>query len=160
MPNFQGQIINSLIADQKEEFQKLLRLAAFIIKGPFKWSRRPRMSFIFVSLGTMLFGSVQSVCVEIVQRRITVDVRTAPHLVALSHHYRACRAYLKPFLSRFLSCGSHQVMFESLIKQDIAFFDGTMTGQLTSRMTNDVAAVVQPVRQMMWRTQGHVGLTK
>ena len=43
-----------------------------------------------------------------------------------------------------------KVMFESLIKQDIAFFDGTMTGQLTSRMTNDVAAVVQPVRQMMW----------
>jgi len=40
-------------------------------------------------------------------------------------------------------------MFESLIKQDIAFFDGTMTGQLTSRMTNDVAAVVQPVRQIM-----------
>eukprot|EP00434_Breviolum_minutum_P032605 symbB.v1.2.028838.t1/scaffold3095.1/size63712/1 len=70
-----------------------------------------------VSAGTMLFSSVQSVCVEIVQRRITVDVRT--------------------------------VMFESLIKQDIAFFDGTMTGQLTSRMTNDVAAVVQPVRQIM-----------
>ena len=98
-----------------------------------------------------------------------------------------------------------KVMFESLIKQDIAFFDGTMTGlstafmtiashwclqwfpkmflcfgkfickgvrclelwipkgrlfgsfgwkfdrqgQLTSRMTNDVAAVVQPVRQIM-----------
>ncbi|CAK9095213.1 unnamed protein product [Durusdinium trenchii] len=40
-------------------------------------------------------------------------------------------------------------MFESLVKQDIAFFDGTMTGQLTSRMTNDVAAVVQPVRQIM-----------
>eukprot|EP00439_Symbiodinium_sp_Y106_P075155 s20_g14.t2 len=42
-----------------------------------------------------------------------------------------------------------EVMFESLIKQDIAFFDGTMTGQLTSRMTNDVAAVVQPVRQIL-----------
>lgn len=41
------------------------------------------------------------------------------------------------------------VCFESLIKQDIAFFDGAMTGQLTSRMTNDVAAVVQPVRQIM-----------
>jgi len=99
LPNYQGSIINNLIAGNREGFQKLLT------------------TFIMVSAGTMLFSSVQSVCVEIVQRRITVDVRT--------------------------------VMFESLIKQDIAFFDGTMTGQLTSRMTNDVAAVVQPVRQIM-----------
>jgi len=64
-----------------------------------------------------LFGSLQSLAVEIVQRRIMCDMRT--------------------------------VMFESLISQDIAFFDGTMIGQLTSRMTNDVSAVVQPVRQIM-----------
>lgn len=99
LPNYQGSIINDLIAGNKQGFERLLT------------------TFILVSVGTMLFGSVQSVCVEIVQRRITCDVRT--------------------------------VMFESLIKQDIAFFDGTMTGQLTSRMTNDVAAVVQPVRQIM-----------
>eukprot|EP00913_Durusdinium_trenchii_P029644 g27786.t1 len=51
--------------------------------------------------------------------------------------------------SAAITCDVRTVMFESLVKQDIAFFDGTMTGQLTSRMTNDVAAVVQPVRQIM-----------
>ena len=30
-------------------------------------------------------------------------------------------------------------------------------GQLTSRMTNDVAAVVQPVRQIMWLGAGFSG---
>jgi len=65
----------------------------------------------------MVFGTIQSLTVEIVQRRITCDMRTA--------------------------------MFVSLIKQDIAFYDGLMTGQVTSRMTNDVSAVVQPVRQLM-----------
>ena len=36
---------------------------------PVKWPFFLRTTFIMVSAGTMLFGSVQSVCVEIVQRR-------------------------------------------------------------------------------------------
>lgn len=99
LPRYQGDIINSLIDQDREAFSSKL------------------LAYLLFSIFTMLFGSVQSVCVEIVHRRITCDMRT--------------------------------VMFESLIKQDIAFFDGTMTGQLTSRMTNDVAAVVQPVRQIL-----------
>ncbi|CAE8636385.1 unnamed protein product, partial [Polarella glacialis] len=99
LPRLQGDIINALIDQDQQAFAHVL------------------LSFVLISAGTLVFGSVQSVAVEIVQRRITCDMRT--------------------------------VMFESLIKQDVAFFDGTMTGQLTSRMTNDVAAVVQPVRQIM-----------
>lgn len=99
MPNYQGDIINELIRQDEEAFRQ--KLTAFVI----------------LSVLALVTGSIQSLAVEIVQRRITCDMRS--------------------------------VMFESLIKQDIAFFDGTMTGQLTSRMTNDVAAVVQPVRQIM-----------
>jgi ATP-binding cassette subfamily B protein len=99
MPRYQGNIINALIDRDAEDFSSMLLI------------------FVMLSAGTMVFSSVQSVCVEIVQRRIMCDMRTA--------------------------------MFQSLVKQDIAFFDGVMTGQLTSRMTNDVAAVVQPVRQIM-----------
>lgn len=99
MPNYQGEVIESLIRRDRVLFTHLL------------------MTFVSLSVVAMIFGSVQSLAVEIVQRRITVDMRT--------------------------------VMFESLVKQDIAFYDGVMTGQVTSRMTNDVAAVVQPVRQML-----------
>lgn len=99
MPSYQGQIINTIIDRKAAAFQSKL------------------IAFVVLSVTCSLFGSVQSLAVEIVQRRITCDMRT--------------------------------VMFESLIRQDIAFFDGTMIGQLTSRMTNDVAAVVQPVRQIM-----------
>jgi len=99
MPNYQGSIINSLIDHDRSHFTRLL------------------VTFVSLSVVAMLFGSVQSLAVEIVQRRITVDMRTA--------------------------------MFESLMMQDIAFYDGIMTGQVTGRMTNDVAAVVQPVRQLL-----------
>ncbi len=35
-------------------------------------------------------------------------------------------------------------LFKAIIVQDIAYFDGTMTGQLTSRLTNDVGGMVAP----------------
>jgi len=99
MPKYQGSVINSIIQKDARSFAHEL------------------LTFVLLSVSSLLFGSVQSLAVEIIQRRITCDMRT--------------------------------VMFQSLIGQDIAFFDGVMTGQLTSRMTNDVAAVVQPVRQLM-----------
>lgn len=99
MPRYQGSIITALIDERPESFTRAL------------------VTFVLLSAGSLVFGSLQSLTVEIVQRRITCDIRT--------------------------------VMFQSLIRQDIAFFDGVMTGQLTSRMTNDVAAVVQPVRQLL-----------
>lgn len=52
-------------------------------------------------------------------------------------------------VSRRLTLDTRRDMFESLIKQDIAFFDGAMIGQLTSRMTNDVTQVLAPVRQLL-----------
>ncbi|CAI7924646.1 unnamed protein product [Closterium sp. NIES-53] len=36
-------------------------------------------------------------------------------------------------------------LFEGVIIQDIAYFDSTTTGELTSRLTNDVAAMSEPI---------------
>jgi ATP-binding cassette subfamily B protein len=99
LPNYTGEIINALVAGDRVSFQKQL------------------LMFIALSIGSALFGCVQGLGVEVVARRLTMDVR--------------------------------REMFESLIKQDIAFFDGAMVGQLTSRMTNDVTQVLAPVRQLM-----------
>mmetsp|Transcript_26643 Transcript_26643/g.57894 ORF Transcript_26643/g.57894 Transcript_26643/m.57894 type:complete len:1023 (-) Transcript_26643:20-3088(-) len=52
-------------------------------------------------------------------------------------------------VSRQLTLGIRSDMFKSIMKQDMAFFDGMMTGQLTSRMTNDVNAVTQPIVQIL-----------
>eukprot|EP00397_Hematodinium_sp_SG-2012_P002176 GEMP01002182.1.p1 GENE.GEMP01002182.1~~GEMP01002182.1.p1 ORF type:complete len:995 (+),score=260.70 GEMP01002182.1:203-3187(+) len=99
MPNFQGSIIDDVIVRDTASF------------------RRNLMWLLGLSVAVSFFGSIQGLSVEIVARRVALDMRTHT--------------------------------FESLLKQDVAFFDGAMTGQLASRMTTDVAAVVQPVRQLM-----------
>merc|ERR1719428_2577489 len=40
-------------------------------------------------------------------------------------------------------------LFRSLLSQDIAFYDQTMTGQLTSRLTNDLSQATFPIQQIM-----------
>jgi len=40
-------------------------------------------------------------------------------------------------------------LFSSILRMDIAFFDGMHTGQLTSRLTNDVNGMVSPVQVLM-----------
>mmetsp|Transcript_11885 Transcript_11885/g.26414 ORF Transcript_11885/g.26414 Transcript_11885/m.26414 type:complete len:934 (+) Transcript_11885:2-2803(+) len=52
-------------------------------------------------------------------------------------------------VARRISTDMRVVLFEGLMRQDIAFFDGCMVGQLTSRLTSDVAAVTQPVRSLL-----------
>ncbi|CAK9204177.1 unnamed protein product [Sphagnum jensenii] len=40
-------------------------------------------------------------------------------------------------------------LFTGIIIQDIAYFDGTTSGELTSRLTNDVASMAEPVNWML-----------
>ena len=40
-------------------------------------------------------------------------------------------------------------LFKSIMIQDIAFFDGVTTGELTSRLTNDANAMVAPCQTVL-----------
>eukprot|EP01038_Epipyxis_sp_PR26KG_P016156 gene16156-21962_t len=40
-------------------------------------------------------------------------------------------------------------MFRGIVIQDVAFFDGNSSGQLTSRLTNDVGFMVTPIQSML-----------
>jgi len=40
-------------------------------------------------------------------------------------------------------------LFKGIIIQDIAFFDGNTSGQLTSRLTNDIGFMVTPIQSML-----------
>jgi ABC-type multidrug transport system fused ATPase/permease subunit len=50
---------------------------------------------------------------------------------------------------RQLACAVRSQLFNSVIRMDIAFFDGMHTGQLTSRLTNDASQMVQPLQTLM-----------
>ena len=40
-------------------------------------------------------------------------------------------------------------LFSGIVRQDVVFFDGNATGQLTSRLSNDANFTIQPVQTMM-----------
>lgn len=50
---------------------------------------------------------------------------------------------------RQLACAVRSQLFNSVIRMDIAFFDGMHTGQLTSRLTNDASQMVSPLQTLM-----------
>ena len=43
-------------------------------------------------------------------------------------------------------------LFKCIISQDIAFFDGMRTGDLTQRLTGDVRAMVSPIQFVLSST--------
>jgi ATP-binding cassette, subfamily B, bacterial len=52
-------------------------------------------------------------------------------------------------IGRKIAADIRQRLFSNMMVQDITFFDGMMTGQLTSRLTNDTNGMVSPMRTLM-----------
>ena len=50
---------------------------------------------------------------------------------------------------RRLANNIRKKLYEGIVVQDIAFFDGNSSGQLTSRLTNDVSFMVSPIQSML-----------
>ena len=53
-------------------------------------------------------------------------------------------------VSRLLTNSARRSLFKALIHQDIEFFDIMTTGTLTSRMSNDVAAMLAPATSLLY----------
>jgi len=63
----------------------------------------------------------------------------------LSALYSACFAQV----SRQLVFHVRNTLFGQILRQDVAFFDGTTSGHLTSRLTNDVNMMMQPIQSSL-----------
>jgi ABC-type multidrug transport system fused ATPase/permease subunit len=59
------------------------------------------------------------------------------------------RSLFQELISRQLACHVRTQLFNSVIRMDIAFFDGMHTGQLTSRLTNDASQMVSPLQTLL-----------
>ena len=53
------------------------------------------------------------------------------------------------YIGRRLATTIRKRLFGGIISQDIVFFDGNSSGQLTSRLTNDVSFMVSPIQSML-----------
>ena len=59
------------------------------------------------------------------------------------------RSLLFNIVGRRLSNTLRVQLFNGIVIQDVAFFDGNSSGQLTSRLTNDVSFMVAPIQSMI-----------
>jgi hypothetical protein len=98
-PNMQGTILNTVVESDLPKFNLWIRI------------------YLFASIAIGLLGGIQSLCFNIVGRKLANTVRKR--------------------------------LFKGIIVQDIAFFDGNSSGQLTSRLTNDVGFMVSPIQSML-----------
>lgn len=98
-PMIQGNILNSVVQDNSNKFNYWVKV------------------YLFVSIGAGLLGGIQSLCFNVVGRKLTNTVRIK--------------------------------LFKGIIVQDVAFFDGNSSGQLTSRLTNDISFMISPIQSML-----------
>jgi ABC-type multidrug transport system fused ATPase/permease subunit len=106
LPNFQGEILDAVIAGDHSAF-------AFDIK-----------LYILISVGLGFFGGIKSLAFNIVGSHIANDVRNR--------------------------------LFRAIIVQDIVFFDGVGTGELTSRLSSDTAAMTSPMQTVLSSTLSNI----
>mmetsp|Transcript_2144 Transcript_2144/g.4280 ORF Transcript_2144/g.4280 Transcript_2144/m.4280 type:complete len:596 (-) Transcript_2144:143-1930(-) len=94
-------------------------------------------------------GQVIQRVVDKDRHRFEQDIRMFIVLSVVTGLFGAVRNVCFRVVGRRISCNLRNKLFNSIIKQDIAFFDGTSTGQLTARLTNDANAMVAPIRTML-----------
>ena len=98
-PRIQGSILDSVVQSNLSRFNEWVRF------------------YILVSALTGIVGGAQSLCFNIVGRKLSNTVR--------------------------------RQLYRGIMVQDIAFFDGNTSGQLTSRISNDVGFMVSPIQSML-----------
>eukprot|EP00931_Biecheleriopsis_adriatica_P051159 TRINITY_DN29648_c0_g1_i1.p1 TRINITY_DN29648_c0_g1~~TRINITY_DN29648_c0_g1_i1.p1 ORF type:complete len:962 (-),score=187.91 TRINITY_DN29648_c0_g1_i1:14-2899(-) len=59
------------------------------------------------------------------------------------------QSFTVSIVSKKLTLSLRSQLFESLLLQDMALFDGMMVGQLTSRMSGDANSITQPIQQFL-----------
>merc|ERR1712100_1007544 len=52
-------------------------------------------------------------------------------------------------VTRKLAYRTRQVVFQHILRQDMAYFDVNLVGQITSRLTNDTNQMTDPVSTLM-----------
>mmetsp|Transcript_50662 Transcript_50662/g.126127 ORF Transcript_50662/g.126127 Transcript_50662/m.126127 type:complete len:946 (+) Transcript_50662:91-2928(+) len=98
-PNLQGSILDAVFKSDEPAYYDLV------------------MKFLAVSALTGVFSGAQSLCFNIMGRRLANTIRNK--------------------------------LFRGMIQQDIAFFDGNTSGQLTSRLSTDAREMVSPIQSSM-----------
>jgi ATP-binding cassette subfamily B protein len=134
-------------AARHEHFDTALLLRALRTFRPYLWPSIATLGLILVTTG---LGSVSPIFVSriidrgITPRHIGPVIRYAALMLAasgISGLLGVVQTYLTTLVGQSVMADYRQALFEHLHRQPMSFFTQTQSGQLVSRVTNDVAAI-------------------
>jgi ABC-type multidrug transport system fused ATPase/permease subunit len=67
-------------------------------------------------------------------------------IMALQGLFNAGYSAAFSVVSRKILYQVRKQLFAQIVDQDVAFFDGTTSGHLTSKLTNDISLMMEPIR--------------
>lgn len=86
---------------------------------------------------------------EIGRGRFESAIFTYLIVLALQGAFSGLKSLAQELVQRRMAMSVRMKLFASVIRMDIAFFDTMHTGQLTSRMTNDVSQMTSPLNTLL-----------
>jgi len=117
---------------------------------------RPHLFLFMMALGCLALNSVANLLLPNFQGTILDKVIERNHdefktnilqylvLSIAMGFFGSIRGICLNIVARRMAMGTRNALFRAIMVQDIAFFDGMKSGDLTSRLSGDVSAMVQP----------------
>ena len=144
--------------DASDDDEEMSNWGYFIRALKFAW---PYKTMLFLSASCLIINSAASLALPNFQGRILDSVYKQNqgafwNQVNLLIGMSVAQGILSSLRGCFISIVGRKIatavrvdLFDSIIKQDIHFFDKNKSGQLISRLTNDVNGMVAPWRTML-----------
>eukprot|EP00457_Paulinella_chromatophora_P000902 gb/GEZN01000903.1/.p1 GENE.gb/GEZN01000903.1/~~gb/GEZN01000903.1/.p1 ORF type:complete len:968 (-),score=167.68 gb/GEZN01000903.1/:572-3475(-) len=103
------------------------------------------VSLLMPKFQGMIINDIAALNMESFNRNIRMYVTYSVSLGVIG----GIRGICFSIVGRRMEFDAQNRLFKAIISQDIAFFDGATTGELTSRLTGDVYFMVAPVKSML-----------
>ncbi|KAJ8606746.1 hypothetical protein CTAYLR_009737 [Chrysophaeum taylorii] len=146
---------NVLRTDSTTRHTEALSSAAYLARAArLASTRRTALSTAIAVLGaysalSLALPSYQGKIIDHIidgnRRAFALAAQTYLLLMVLQGALRAVSAACFSIVSRSVLYEIRTQLFRAMLRQDIAFFDGTTSGHLSSRLTNDANAMMAPI---------------
>ena len=94
-------------------------------------------------------GSIVNMIIENNHHEFLVHLKIYIIVMVALGVFNGIKGLLFMIVSRRIAFHARTRLFSALISQDVAFFDGTTSGRLTSRLTNDIGMMLAPIQNTM-----------
>lgn len=94
-------------------------------------------------------GEIINKIIENDKSSFLLDLRLYVGIMFVMGIFNGIKGLLFTIVARRIAFHARTKLFDAILKQDVAFFDGTTSGRLTSRLTNDIGMMLSPIQSTL-----------